>query len=174
MNSFPLIGDCDTRILILGTMPGAKSLEARQYYANPRNQVWRLLAEVFGEIWENSFDYPQRIGWLKAHQVGLWDVYAACDRVGSLDTAIRNAEPNKFDSLLLQCPRLQCICFNGRKAGSVESQFKNPGVPTMVLLSSSPALAKSFEEKLKDWKLKLAPHCISTTDRPLDQAKSHR
>lgn len=133
-------------------MPGEKSLQAGQYYANPRNQFWRLLAAVFGEEWDNSFDYPHRIAWLKAHQVGLWDVYAACDRVGSLDPAIRNAEPNNFDSLLQQCPRLRCLCFNGRKAGSVAPRFKTPGFATIVLLSSSPALAKPFEEKVKDWK----------------------
>ena len=38
----------DTRLLILGSLPGARSLAERQYYAHPTNQFWRLLGEVIG------------------------------------------------------------------------------------------------------------------------------
>jgi hypoxanthine-DNA glycosylase len=78
----------DTRILILGSFPGAASLAAQQYYAHPRNQFWKLVGELVNEDLYN-LPYDERLPRLLAHRFGLWDVLAACEREGSLDSANR-------------------------------------------------------------------------------------
>lgn len=149
--SFPPVLDRSTRILILGSFPGEASLTAQEYYAHPRNQFWRLLSAVLGEELV-SLPYPQRLQRLLAHRIGLWDVIAACEREGSLDTSIRRAQANDFLILKQQCPELKRVCFNGKTSGRYEAQFAAAGFDTRVLPSSSPANALlSFEQKLAVW-----------------------
>ena len=45
--------------------------------------------------------------------VGLWDVYAACERQGSLDSNIRKPVVNDFSQMRRLCPQLQAIAHNG-------------------------------------------------------------
>jgi len=61
------------------------------------------------------------------HRVGIWDVYDACDRAGSSDTAIRNPQPNAFDRLLRLAPRLRSVAFNGLAAGRFRPLFEQAG-----------------------------------------------
>ena len=144
--------DRNTRILILGSFPGQASLAAQQYYAHPRNQFWRLLSSVLG-LDLASLPYEQRLQALLEQHVGLWDVIDACEREGSLDTAIRRAQPNDFAMLKQRCPSLFRICFNGKTSGEFEPQFRQAGFQTLVLPSSSPANAQfSFEQKLTVWR----------------------
>ena len=96
----------DTHTLILGSFPGVASLAATQYYAHPRNQFWRLVGTVIGEPL-HELPYDERVRRVLAHGIGLWDVLAACEREGSLDAAIRNANPNDFASFRLHAPRLK-------------------------------------------------------------------
>lgn len=148
---FPPVIDSDIRILILGSFPGEASLAAQQYYAHPRNQFWRLLSAVLAEDLV-TLPYEQRLSRLLAHQIGLWDVLAACAREGSLDTAIRQARANEFAQLRQRCPKLLRVCFNGKASGRFEAQFAEAGFDTLVLPSSSPANAQlSFEQKLTLW-----------------------
>ena len=152
LTGFPPVLDRATRILILGSFPGEASLAAQQYYAHPRNQFWRLLSAVLRDD-VASLPYEQRLARLLSHQVGLWDVIAACEREGSLDTAIRRAQANEFAMLKHQCPQLDKVCFNGKTSGRFEPLFAAAGFRTLVLPSSSPANAQlSFEEKLAQWK----------------------
>ena len=144
--------DRETRVLILGSFPGEASLNARQYYAHPRNQFWRLLSAVLKEDL-HALPYEERLTRLKAHHIGLWDVIAACEREGSLDSAIRKAQANEFALLKEQCPKLVRVGFNGKTSGKFAPKFAEAGFETLVLPSSSPAnMQLSFEQKLAIWR----------------------
>ncbi|ALK99836.1 2-hydroxyacid dehydrogenase [Massilia sp. WF1] len=147
----------DTRILILGSFPGAASLAARQYYAHPRNQFWKLVGALVDEDLY-GLPYDERLPRLLAHRFGLWDVLAACEREGSLDSAIRKPAANDFERLRHLCPVLETVGFNGQASGKFAPQFEQAGYRAVVLPSSSPAhMAMSFEQKLAVWRRLVDP-----------------
>ncbi|GJH08854.1 DNA-deoxyinosine glycosylase [Caballeronia novacaledonica] len=149
---FDPIGDEETHTLILGSFPGVASLAATQYYAHPRNQFWRLVGAAIGEDL-HALGYDERIARLVAHGIGLWDVLAACEREGSLDTAIRNASPNDFAQFHTRFPKLRKVCFNGKTSGKFAPILSAAGYATLVLPSSSAANAiLSFDQKLRIWR----------------------
>lgn len=144
--------DADTRVLVLGSFPGAASLAAAQYYAHPRNQLWPILAALTGEDLA-ALPYAQRLTRLLAHRFGLWDVLGACQRSGSLDSAIRAPAANDFARLRQLSPQLETVGFNGQAAGKFAPQFAQAGYRTLVLPSTSPAHASmTFEQKLGMWR----------------------
>lgn len=144
--------DAEVRVLILGSFPGAASLAAGRYYAHPRNQFWRLMSSVINEPLVDM-EYDERLARLLAHHIGLWDTVAACEREGSLDADIRQAQANEFGVLLRQCPHLFRVCFNGKTSGKFEQRFSAAGFETLLLPSSSPAYAQmSFDDKQAVWK----------------------
>ncbi|MQQ99728.1 DNA-deoxyinosine glycosylase [Glaciimonas soli] len=152
LTGFAPVIDRNTRTLILGSFPGTASLALQQYYGHPRNQFWRLLSAVLAVDLVN-LPYAERLTALLSQKIGLWDVLAACERRGSLDSAIRNPLANQFDFLQQHCPQLQRICFNGKTSGKFASQFSVAGFETLILPSSSPANAQStFDEKLQLWR----------------------
>ena len=151
LTGLPPVINHATRILILGSFPGAASLQAQQYYAHPRNQFWALLSAVLQTDLQSQH-YPQRLTSLLQHGIGLWDVIADCQRTGSLDSAIRAARVNQFVWLKQQCPDLQRVCFNGKTSGKFAPQFAAADYVTVGLPSSSPANAQlSFAQKLVFW-----------------------
>jgi hypoxanthine-DNA glycosylase len=139
-----------TRVLILGSFPGEASLAARQYYAHPRNHFWPLLGAILDAPLP-ELPYHRRLAALRAHGIGLWDVIVACERHGSLDGAIRNAERGEIDCVGRVAKRLSLVCFNGKTAARAESAWKAAGYATLVLPSSSPAYTRPFAEKLAEW-----------------------
>lgn len=142
----------DTRVLVLGSFPGAASLAAGKYYAHPRNQFWPLISAVVGEDLA-ALHYEERLPRLLARGFGLWDVLAGCEREGSLDSAIRKPAANDFERLKTLCPQLETVGFNGQASGKFAPQFAQAGYRTVVLPSSSPAhMAMSFEQKLAVWR----------------------
>ncbi|MGB9988113.1 DNA-deoxyinosine glycosylase [Pseudoduganella rhizocola] len=144
--------DSRTRILILGSFPGAASLAAQQYYAHPRNALWPILSALTGEDLA-GMPYAGRLPRLLAHGIGLWDVLGACEREGSLDSAIRKPAANDFARLRQLCPELHTVGFNGQTSGKFAPQFAAEGYRTVVLPSSSPAHASmSLEAKLVAWR----------------------
>lgn len=148
--------DGRTRILVLGSFPGAASLAAQQYYAHPRNLLWPILAALTGEPLA-ALPYDERLPRLLAHGIGLWDVLGACERAGSLDSAIRKPAANDFARLRTLCPALETVGFNGQTSGKFAPQFAAEGYRTLVLPSTSPAhAALVYEQKLKEWKHLLA------------------
>lgn len=148
--SFAPVVDADTRILILGSLPGDASLAAAQYYAHPRNQFWRLLGAVLA-VPLADMPYAQRLAAMQQHGVGLWDVVAEASRRGSLDSAIRDARANPLAALVAGLPALRVVAFNGQTAGKAAPQLAASGVPVLVLPSSSPAHTLAFDKKLQEW-----------------------
>ena len=149
------------KVLVLGSFPGARSLAMQQYYAHPQNHFWPIMASLIaGErhAWK-ELGYPDRMQRLGAAGIGLWDVYASCEREGSLDTAIRHAEVNDFDGLRHRCPALALICHNGGESHRHARHTQTLGVPVLKMPSTSPANASwSFERKLEAWRTALQPH----------------
>jgi hypothetical protein len=151
INSFPPIVDEQSEILILGSVPGAKSLEMQQYYAHPQNQFWKILFHIFNETF--SADYHQKIDLLKRHKIALWDVIESCERKGSLDTEIKNEIDNNIPQLIENHPNIKIIFCNGQKSykNLIKILGKNFKIPIEVLPSTSPLHTVKFEEKLLIW-----------------------
>ena len=150
----PLVSP-QTRLLILGSFPGVASLQAQQYYGHPRNQFWPVLSAIFGRSTyvTCASSYEMRSKWLLDKRLGVWDVYASCEREGSLDTAIRGAELNDFSLLKQLCPDLQAIAHNGGESFKQARHTLVLGLPVYKLPSTSPANASwSFERKLTAWR----------------------
>jgi hypoxanthine-DNA glycosylase len=144
--------DAQTRLVVLGSFPGVASLKAQQYYGHPQNQFWKIMGLLWG-LPLPQMPYAERLGAMLAHRVGLWDVYGACEREGSLDSAIRQGELNDFAWLQAQCPQLQAIAHNGGESFKHARHTERLGLPVFKLPSTSPANASwSFERKLAAWK----------------------
>ena len=145
----------NTRLLILGSFPGAASLAAQQYYGHPQNQFWPILRAIFAfsPCPECIASYEKSSNWLLDQGLGVWDVYASCERAGSLDSAIRNAQVNDFASLAQRCPNLVAIAHNGGESYKHARHTAALGLPVFKLPSTSPANASwSFERKLAAWR----------------------
>ena len=144
-----------TRLLVLGSFPSVASLQKQQYYGHAQNHFWKICANLLSPEPETvmSLDYALRCDWLMAQGIGVWDVYASCERQGSLDSNIRNALPNKLSFLPAACPQLQAIAHNGGESFKHAKLTQILGVPVFLLPSSSPANAAwSFDRKLKSWR----------------------
>lgn len=113
---FPFSATPQARILILGSMPGERSLQEGQYYAHPQNIFWEIMGDLFGAGRDKN--YEERLRILRQNRVALWDVAFQCRRKGSLDTAIRmgTVVPNDFKLLFSLCPLIHTVFFNGHKA----------------------------------------------------------
>jgi TDG/mug DNA glycosylase family protein len=156
---FPPIVDQRSRVLILGSMPGARSLTEQRYYAHPYNTFWPIMGRLVGA--HPELPYRQRIARLRASHIALWDVLADCERAGSLDTAIdpRSAIANDFAAFFARYPNIKQVFFNGTAA---ELWFKRRVRPTLSveappairLPSTSPAHAgRSLAQKLAAWQV---------------------
>jgi hypoxanthine-DNA glycosylase len=152
---FPPVVDANTRVLILGSLPGEMSLARGQYYANPQNKFWALVGDVI-RVDLVAMDYSTRLEILLQHRVGLWDVVAEARRVGSLDSSIRDHAHNDLVTLVDTLPNLVAIAFNGGTAEKIgmRSLDETAGRYKLVRLpSSSPAYAAvPYDVKLTAWK----------------------
>ncbi|MFA4892016.1 DNA-deoxyinosine glycosylase [Brevundimonas sp.] len=150
--AFDPVVDANTRLLILGSLPGDASLKAAQYYAHPQNAFWRLTGGVIG-IDLAALPYADRLEALKAAGVGLWDVIARADRAGSLDAAIRNAEAADLNRLVDSLPALRAVAFNGGTAARLGRRglAPRPHITLIDLPSSSPAYTRPLSEKAAAW-----------------------
>jgi hypoxanthine-DNA glycosylase len=141
-----------TRLLVLGSFPSVASLQAQQYYAHPRNHFWPILSALWGTDLR-ALPYESRIAFVRAQGLGIWDVYAACRREGSLDSAIEDAELNDLARLVAGTPQLQAIAHNGSESARAMRVTRALGLPVTRLPSTSPANASwSFDRKLAAWR----------------------
>ena len=155
LTGLPPLVSPQTRLLILGSFPGAASLAAQQYYGHPRNHFWPILQAIWpcspGDTCMNG--YQTRSKWLLAKGLGLWDVYANCEREGSLDSRIRSPVLNDLAGLRKLCPELAAIAHNGGESFKHAKHSRALGLPVVRLPSTSPANASwSFERKLASWR----------------------
>ena len=155
IESFPPIVDVDSRVLVLGTMPGAESLRQSRYYAYERNHFWSVIFGLYSL--EKPPEYADRIQFLYEKRIALWDVLASCERRGSADAEIKEPIPNKINELLGNHPGIGAVFLNGNGAAKlfkryIQPELKRP-VPIGVLPSTSPAYAAiPFDRKLIGWK----------------------
>lgn len=139
------------RVMVLGTMPSIRSLSETQYYAHPRNAFWPILFDTFGE--RRSTDYEVKKALIRDHDIALWDVAAACERSGSLDSAIRGVALNDFDALYRVCPGIQTVLCNGGTAYRLFLKSGAAGRRRVVRLpGTSPAYTLPYEKKLAAWR----------------------
>jgi len=157
---FPPIANRRAETLILGSLPGRKSLQMQQYYAHPYNAFWKIIGALFGA--DGALPYERRVKLLTRHRIAVWDVLAAAERPGSLDSSIvhASAQANDFEEFFRAHPRIRRVFFNGRKAEAMYRRFVLPGLPSEFagmkyecLPSTSPAHAgMPFARKLDRWK----------------------
>lgn len=150
--------DSRARLLVLGSFPGAASLQAAQYYAHPRNAFWPVMGALLGEPDLLARPYDERLQTLRRYRVALWDAVATCRREGSLDTAIEAAEPSDLRELVARLPRLRAIACNGALAHKQALLvLGDMTLPVLRLPSTSPAHAGlSLADKTQAWRAALA------------------
>ena len=151
---FPAIADANTRLFILGSLPGDKSLRDGQYYAHHTNQFWKLVGAIAGQDL-HALSYDRRLVRLGEIGIGLWDVINAARREGSADSAIRDATHNSIGGLKAQYPKLEAIAFNGGAAAKDGRRLLAgvEGVDLYDLTSSSGAAGIPLIEKINRWRV---------------------
>ena len=151
--AFPPIVNKNCKILLLGTMPGDRSLSLQQYYGHAGNHFWKLIYTLFGEPLE--MDYEARKTFLLHHEIALWDVLESCTCEGSLDSNIKNEVVNDFAAFYREYPKITHIFFDSKKAEVFYLRHVKKSEDKIYHLLPSPSRAnasKTFEQKLEAWK----------------------
>jgi hypoxanthine-DNA glycosylase len=157
---FPPIAGRDARTLILGSLPGQRSLQMQQYYAHPHNAFWKLIAAILEA--DARASYVSRVRLLRKNRIAVWDVLEAAERPGSLDSSIVHASAlaNDFAKFFRAHRHIRRVFFNGRKAEELYRRFVLPKlgeefsyIQYQGLPSTSPAHAgMPFAKKLERWR----------------------
>lgn len=153
IQSFQPLLSATPKVLILGTMPSVKSLEQQEYYGNKQNVFWKLLFAVFDV--PLSTVYADKVKLIQNHHLALWDVLQSCERVGSLDSAIKAEYPNNIQQLLQDYPSIQLIVFSSQNAAKYFKKYIGTAVGIQMVTLPSPSGANArmtFDEKLKAWR----------------------
>lgn len=150
--AFPPLVNQNSKILILGTMPGEKSLELQEYYGNKGNSFWKLLFTLFNRPLPKKYIEKKQL--LEENNIALWDVLAYCERTGSLDSNIKNEKANDFESFYKQYPNIKHVFFSSKNASNFYDKYvgRKKDLQYSILPSPSGANAsKSFLQKLEEW-----------------------
>lgn len=142
----------DAKLLILGSMPSVESLNQSFYYAHPRNAFWPMMAQILGK--DVPATIAQKKEMLTSHRIALWDTVSSCEREGSLDSAIRCAQPNNFEELYENCPHIRYVFFNGGTAEQLYKRLVAKADERFVfrrMPSTSPAYTLKYELKVAAW-----------------------
>ena len=151
----PIISE-NSEILILGTIPSVISIEKDEYYGNPRNHFWKIMYSIL-EV-EEETEYSKKVEILLENKIALWDVLSQADRIGSLDSAIKNERPNDLVSLIEIYPNIKKIIFNGTKSEQLFKRYFKElySINRCIRVSSSSPTpgknVKSLDEKKIQWK----------------------
>ena len=151
--SFPPISDPKAEVLILGTMPGERSLRMNQYYGHNGNHFWKILFDLHDEAWTRDYDRRTRL--LRENRIAVWDVLKACQREGSSDNAILEEEANEFVEFFAAHPRIRMIVFNGKNAAAFFEKYigRRVDLPRVILPSTSAANGwVTYDKKLAEWR----------------------
>lgn len=154
--SFPPIVDENSQVLILGTMPGNKSLQLNQYYANPTNQFWKILSYITGGNFNVEYEIKKKV--LLKYNIAVWDVLMHCEREGSLDVNISDEFPNDFKIFFAKYPNIKAVFFNGSKAADLFNKYhlgaNNKFYKTLPSTSSANT-SMTFNDKAGIWKTEI-------------------
>lgn len=150
----------DAKLLILGSLPGDKSIDKREYYAHPRNAFWYIMGNIFS--FDPILSYKERIEKLQQNRISLWDVLRSSIRKGSLDSNISVPKANDISGFLEKSPGITTICCNGRTAHVFLKRYCpvvfEMGLSVILLPSTSPAAARlTWQEKLDVYKQAIIP-----------------
>ena len=151
--SFKPISNLDTTILILGTIPGDKSLEIGEYYGNSRNRFWKIISTITNN--ELPLTYSDKKTLLLKSQIGIWDVAYKANRKGSLDNDIKDEKPNDLKNFIAKHNQLKVIGFNGKKSEALFDKYfeRKSDLKYISLPSTSPAnTGIDFENLCKKWR----------------------
>jgi hypoxanthine-DNA glycosylase len=151
--SFEPLIDEETEILILGTMPGERSLAAGEYYNHSGNRFWKIIAKITNGKVPTSYEEKKKL--LIKQKIGLWDIAKVADREGSLDANMFNEIPNDLDKLLNDHPKIRVIGLNGGKAVNLfDKHFnKRPYIVYYNLSSTSGANTSiTLEMSCNQWR----------------------
>lgn len=163
IHSFTSISNKDSKILIVGTMPGNESLQTGEYYAHPNNHFWDIMFRVLIDNY-NHFNlvqktetYKNKVDLLINNRIALWDTLKNCDRKGNLDKEIRNEIKNDFDTFFNNHKNIIHIIFNGKKAhkyfiDSFAHIIKVRNLRVTILNSTSSSNTKNVFGILAEWK----------------------
>ena len=154
--SFKPLIDSKSKVLILGSMPGVKSLEEQQYYAHPQNRFWKVIGAICTEPELHEFEYDLKLKTLLKNNIALWDTIKSCIREGSLDSDIKNETPNDIRKILKKYPNIKTICLNGNKSYSAFKKYFPDLLEKYIchkMPSTSPANARyKLDDLFKEWK----------------------
>jgi hypoxanthine-DNA glycosylase len=151
--AFAPIESKDSTMLILGTMPGERSIEINQYYGHNGNQFWKLMFDVFNQPFTDN--YTDRIALLTKNKIALWDVLSHCEREGSADSKIKNAIPNNFKLFYKKHPNIKHVFFASKEAEKLYKKHVGQFVEHNFYVLPSPSGAnasKTYAAKLNEWK----------------------
>lgn len=157
----PLLNQ-QSKILVLGTMPGRESLLKGFYYSSRKNIFWDIMARVLLPEWDDenlaneSLSIEEKKQLLLSNNIGLWDVIQSCYREGSLDSKIKDEQMNDFERLFLDYRGVQRIFFNGGKAYKLyKKHYGNEtfGKSFLVLNSTSTTNPNNAFAILREWRL---------------------
>ncbi len=157
----PILGEQPT-LLLLGSMPGIKSLQQAQYYAHPRNAFWPIMEALFAVDSQSSYECRKQQ--LIARGVCVWDVLQDCERPGSLDQDIvlSSERANDFTRFFAAYPTINTVGFNGQAARKIFTRHCKAlydsleHVQWIDLPSTSPAhAAMTLAQKIDVWSQQL-------------------
>ena len=147
--------DRNSVVLILGTLPGQRSLSLGKYYTGPSNRFWDLLFLACGEKVEQSETAKETL--LSKYHIALWDVLESAVRDTSSDRDLMNEKPNDLPLCLAEYPNIKLLIFHGNHTYKYFKRFfKNTAIPYICVSSPSGQNRKSTKEKVKEWRAALS------------------